>query len=120
MIDCPQQAVLHIHLLSFQVQVSIGPLQLLLTELMLLILELGNRRECEACCGLHPPLLLWLYQKLVRDATLLKFDIASRRDRGEKDRVILIAYLLRDVLGLFFYLRQSLEMSASKSPSEPG
>lgn len=82
---------------------------------MLLILELGNRRECEACSGLHPPLLLWLYQKLVRDTTLLKFNVASRRYRGEKDRVILIAYLLRNILGLFLYLRESLEMSASKS-----
>jgi hypothetical protein len=120
MIDRPEQAVLHIHLLSFQIQVPIRALELLLTEHMLLILELGNRRECKSCSGLHPLLLLWLYQKLVRDAALLKFNVASRRYRGEKDRVILITYLLRDVLRLFFYLRESLKMSASESSSQPG
>ena len=122
MIDRPEMAVLNIHLLAFQIQIPIRSLKLLQTERVLLILELGNRRECEACCGLHHPLLLlWFYQILVRDTALLKFDIPPGRYRGKEDRVILITYLLRNVLRLLLYLRESLEMSAPKSsPCKPG
>ena len=44
MIDRPEEAVLHVHLFSFEIQIPFRTLQLPLTELVLLALERINSR----------------------------------------------------------------------------